>query len=170
MILDLGDKRICENSTSAVVSFEFSDVKDWTFVDVTSAFFKLNILNDSDSIKSFRSAWTLVAIFWACYFKRRARCRFWRRNIVVSASQSCWLKEVMTSSFCCIVKSLSSSTLRWRNFLLRRIFFLRLSECGVWTSVSFSPSNTSLKIWFVWSDIVNYVPSPFLRKVKRLKL
>ena len=170
MILDLNDKGICESSTSAAVSFEFSDVKDWAFVDAALASFRLNISDDSDSIKSLRSAWTLAAISWACYFKKRARCRFWRRNIVVSASRSCWLKEIMISSFYCIVELLSSPALRWRDSSLRRIFFLKLSECGVWASVNFSPSNISFKIRLVWSDIANYASGPFLRKVERLKL
>ena len=170
MILDLNDKGICESSTSIAVSLEFSDVKDWIFVDAAPASLRLNISDDSDSIKSFRSVWVLAAIFWACCFKRRARCRFWRRNTVASAFRSCWLKEVMISSFCCIIEFLSSSALRWRNSSLRRIFFSRLSECGVWASISFSLLDISFKIWFVWSDIVNYAPGLFLRKMKRLKL
>ena len=170
MILNLNDKRICKSSTSIAVSFEFSNVKDWTFVDATSAFLKLNISDNSDSVKSLRSAWTLVAIFWACCFKRRARCRFWRRNTVVSAFRSCWLRGIMTSSFYCIIEFLFSPALRWRNFSLRRIFSSKLSECDVWTSISSSPSNISFKIRSVWSDIANYVSGSFLRKMKRLKL
>ena len=149
MILNLNNKEIYESSTSTAVSLEFSGVKDWTFVDAASAFSKLDISDNSDSIKLLRSAWVLVAIFWTCYFKRWARCRFWKRNIVASASRNCWLKEIMTSSFCCIVESLFSSTLRWRNFSLRRIFFSRLSKCGVWASISFSSSNISSKIRLV---------------------
>ena len=170
MILNLNDKEICESSTSIAVSLKSLNVKGWTLVDAAPTFFKLNISDDSDSIKSLRSAWVLAAIFWACYFKRRARERFWRRNIVVSAFQNCWLKEIMILSFCCIVEFLFSSTLRWRNSSLRRIFFSKFSECDVWTSINFSPSNISFKIRLVWSDIVNYAPSPFLRKMKRLKL
>ena len=170
MILDLDDKRICESNTSIAVSLEFSNVKNWAFVDAVSAFSRLNISDDSDSIKSLRSAWILAAIFWAYCFKRQARCRFWRRNIVASAFRNCWLRKVMISSFCYIIESLSSSTLRWRDFSLHRIFFSKLSECGVWVSVSSSPLNISFKIRLVWSDIANYVSSPFLRKMKRLEL
>ena len=170
MILDLNDKEICESSTSTAVSLEFSDVKDWALVDAASTFSKLNISDDSDSIKSLRSAWTLVAIFWTCCFKKRAHCRFWRRNTVASAFRSCWLRRIMTSSFYCIVESLFSPALRWRNFSLRRIFFSRLSECDVWVSVNSSPSDISFKIRLVWSDIANYASGPSLRKVKRLEL
>ena len=170
MILNLNDKEICESSTSIAVSLEFSDIKNWALVDAAPAFLRLNISNNSDSIKSFQSAWAFAAIFWACYFKRRARCRFWRRNIVVSASRSCWLKEVMTLSFCYIIELLFSLTLRWQNSSLRRIFSSKFSECGVWTSVNFSSSDTSFKIRLVWSDIVNYAPGLSFRKMKRLKL
>ena len=170
MILNLDDKGICKSSISIVVSFEFLNVKDWALVDAASAFSRLAILNDSDSVESLRSAWTFAAIFWAYYFKRWARCRFWRRNIVASASWNCWLKEIMISSFYCIVESLFSPTLRWRDFSLRRIFSSRLSECDVWASISFSPSDISFKIRPVWSDIANYVPSSSFRKMKRLKL
>ena len=170
MILDLNDKEICESSISIAVSFKFSDVKDWAFVDAAPAFFKLNISDDSNSIKSLRNVWILVAIFWACCFKKRARCRFWRRNIVVSASRSYWLKEIVTSLFCYIIESLFSSTLRWRDSSLRRIFFLRFSECGVWALISSSSSDISSKIWLVWSDIANYAPGSSLRKMKRLEL
>ena len=170
MILNLNNKEICKNTASVTALFKFSNVKDWTFVDCTSTFFKLNILNDSDSVKSFRSAWVFAAIFWVYCFKRRARCRFWRRNIVVFASRSCWLKEVMTSSFCCIIEFLFSSALRWQDFSFHRIFFSKLLECDVWTSINSSSSNISFKIRLVWSDIVNYVSDSFFRKIKRLKL
>ena len=170
MILNLNDKKICESSISIAVSFKFLSVKDWAFVDAAPAFFKLNISDDSNSIKLFRSAWTLAAIFWVCCFKRRARCRFWKRNTVASAFRSCWLKEIMTSSFCYIVELLFLSTLRWWDSSLRRIFSSRLSECDVWALISFSLSGISSKIRLVWSDIANYAPGPFLRKMKRLEL
>ena len=170
MILNLDDKEICESSTSVAVSLEFLDVKDWAFVDAAPTSSKLNISNASGSVKSLRSAWALAAIFWTCCFKKRARCRFRRRNTVASASRSCWLKKIVISSFYCIVESLSSSALRWRDFSLRRIFSSKLSECDVWASISSSPSDISFKIRLVWSDIANYASGPSLRKMKRLKL
>ena len=170
MILNLNDKEICKSSVSVAVSLKFSNVKDWAFVDWAPTFFKLNISNDSDLIKSLRSAWVLVAIFLTCDFKRQTRCRFWRRNIVASTSQNCWLKEGMILSFYYIVEFLFSSASRWRDFSLRQIFFSRFLECGVWASISSSSSDISFKIRLVWFDIVNYVSSSFLRKMKRLKL
>ena len=170
MILDLNDKEICESSTSAAVSFKFLNVKDWAFVDAAPKFFKLNISNDSDSIKLLRSAWILVAIFWTYCFKRRVRCRFWKRNIVAYAFWNCWLKKIMISSFCYIVEFLFSSALRWREFSLRRIFFSRLSKHGVWTLINFSLSDISFKIRFVWSDIINYASSLFFSKNETIKI
>ena len=170
MILNLNDKEICESNASIAVSLKFLNVKNWTLVDCASAFFKLNISNDSDSIKLFRNVWTFVVIFWTCCFKGRVHYRFWKHNIVVSAFRNCWIRKVMISSFCCIIELLFSSTLRWRSFLLHRIFFLKFSECDVWASINFSSSNISFKIQFVWSNIVNYASNFSFRKMKRLKL
>ena len=53
MIFDLNDNVICDNSASiATVAFNFSKIVDWTFADCASTFFKLNVSNGSNSVKS----------------------------------------------------------------------------------------------------------------------
>ena len=61
----------------------------------------------------------------------------------------------------------NDSKLSKRTFSNWRWKFLK---CNVWASINFSSSNISFKIQFVWSDIANYVPSSFFRKMKQLKL
>ena len=53
MIFNLSDNVIYDNNAStATVAFDFLKIVDWTFADCASAFFKFDISNDSDSIKS----------------------------------------------------------------------------------------------------------------------
>ena len=106
------------NASAAAATVDFLNLIDWTFADWLSAIFQLNISNDLNSIKSFLSVWILVVIFWACCFKRRARCKLCKRNIVASAFRSCWLRKLLISSVCCVLKFVSSSAIWWRDFLI----------------------------------------------------
>ena len=124
MIFNLNDNIICDNSASiATVTSDFLKIINWIFVDCALTFFKFNILNDSNSIKLLLNAWTLIIIFWNYCFKRRVRCRLWKRNIVAFASQSCWLRKLLILSFCFAVKFEFAFAIRLRVFSIDFKFF-----------------------------------------------
>ena len=147
MIFDLNDKNMLDNSVSAAAAtINFLNFIDWTFVDWLSAISELNILNDLNSVKSLLSVWVLVAIFWIYCFKRRARCKLCKRNIITSVFRNCWLRKLFVSSACCILKFVSLSAIWWRDFSILREFSSRLSIRDIWTLISFSSSFISSKI------------------------
>ena len=158
------------NASAAAATVDFLNLIDWTFADWLSAIFQLNISNDLNSIKSFLSVWILVVIFWACCFKRRARCKLCKRNIVISASRNYWLRKLLISSVCCVLKSVSSSTIWWRDFSVLREFISRLSIQEIWVLINSSSSFISFKIWSDEFVIINYVSSSFLRKIEAIRI